>query len=109
MKHRIHIWLLLSIVLAAVVYLGAPADPLEAGPWSRFLVIVHKINLITWAGWVGYWLDRALFPYGRPDRWKPEASMTDYELWSYTTIFNTCMLRRAIVMAACMLAIGMGL
>jgi hypothetical protein len=62
-------------------------------------VSLYKINLVMIAGLLGYWLDRALFPYARPDAWAQSAR---------TDVFAACLLRRALVVAAAMIAVGLG-
>ncbi len=59
-------------------------------------VVLYKLALITTAAWTGYWIDRSLFPYGRPDR-------IDAQLASMAA------LRRAIVIAACVIGVSIGL
>lgn len=102
MLPRMTVWLLVSIALAAVVYLTMPLDP---GPsqWARFLVVVNKINLVTIAGFIAYWLDRTATPYGRPDKLMGE--VTDL---ATAILAAAAMLRRAIIMGSCMLAVGLG-
>lgn len=75
----------------------------------------------------GYWIDRSLFPYARPDvflalkglkseplpRWSVTLTVTRV-CWSYRPneglmrVMGICMLRRAIIVAATMLAVGLG-
>lgn len=104
-------WLILSVTLSVLVLALAP---------QQLPVTLYKINLIFVAGWIGYWLDRALFPYGRPDRFleseeEDELNSDDGGLnfnLSYTPprdlLAAASMLRRALIVAAAMLAVGMG-
>lgn len=103
---RMTLWLVASVILLALQYLTMPADPLDAGSWSRFLVVVNKVNLITLGGWMGYWLDRHGFPYARPDTFLP-FTLTELTLAQAVLVIGY-MIRRAIIMGACMLAVGMG-
>ena len=69
-------------------------------------VIVYKINLILLASVAGYWLDRWAFPYARPDRFlTPDGEVKV----NHKRVFGAALLRRAIIMAGAMLAVGMGL
>ena len=52
-----------------------------------------KLALIATAGWIGYWLDRELYPYARPH----EASAKEQPL---------VMIRRAIIVGSAMVAAG---
>lgn len=73
-----------AAVLVALVFWASPA---------QFPVVLHKLALITLGGFVGYWLDRHLFPDARTSKNCPSP-------W---------MIRRAIIVAACVVAIGIAL
>jgi hypothetical protein len=101
----------LAIVLTLLVYLVAP---------QQLPVTLYKISLIVAAAVIGYWLDRALFPYARPDRYvakpgrhphtgRPIISFADYDVnEGYERVFAFAMLRRAIIVGCAMLAVGLG-
>ena len=57
-RPRLWGWLLMTLVLLAAVWLIAP---------QQLPVSLYKLSLVTLAAVVGYWLDRSLFPYARPD------------------------------------------
>ena len=59
-------------------------------------LVVYKINLITIAAALAYWIDRAAFPYARPDQ------VTE-------ALMPAAMIRRAIIMACRRLAMALGL
>lgn len=61
-------------------------------------VIVYKGGLVTLGGFVGYWLDRHLFPYARPH------TFTAQEHWLE---FAAAMIRRAIIVAAVVLGFAL--
>ncbi|MBK6853254.1 MAG: putative holin [Burkholderiales bacterium] len=88
-------WVLITAVLLAAVWALAP---------QQLAVSVYKLSLVTLAAVVGYWLDRSLFPYGRPDELL-ERTLVQPEL---AAAFAAAMLRRAVVVAAAMLAMGLG-
>lgn len=69
-------------------------------------VIVYKLNLILLASVAGYWLDRWAFPYARPDRFLTADGEVKV---NHKRVFGAALLRRAIIMAGAMLAVGMGL
>ncbi|MFH1493740.1 MAG: putative holin [Pseudomonadota bacterium] len=81
-----------TLALCLIVFVIAP---------QQLAIAAYKLFLITLAGVAGYWIDREIFPYARPD----------------TFISNHCndirlasaMLRRAIIVAAAMIAVGLGL
>lgn len=95
----------LALVLVAVVAAIAP---------QQLGVIVYKVALVVLAGVAGYALDRALFPYARPHKYDVE-----YPVYgpgdesglppSGWVPFLVTQARRAIIVAAAMLATGLGL
>ncbi|MEW9900990.1 putative holin [Chitinivorax sp. PXF-14] len=107
-------WLLVSLVLLLLIAQVAP---------QQLPVALYKLALITLAGVVGYHLDRSLFPYARPDGylatgcwqthlWRHGKSAMDADLPiadGYGLVFAAAMLRRAIVVAACIIGVAMGL
>jgi hypothetical protein len=117
-KHlpRMFGWLIAASVLSLAVLAIAP---------QQIPVSLYKVDLIAIAGVVGYWLDRALFPYARPDRFLPsydgqdelcvdpdtlaELPMFDRDHYLYSDLLAAAaMLRRALIVAAAMIAVGLG-
>lgn len=111
---RLFGWLIATVVLLAVIGLFYP---------QQIPVSLYKLSLITMAGCVGYWLDRSIFPYARPDSFIQDAAgqeacdidlKGDCELSLVAVfkgggfVFALAMLRRAIIVGCAMLAIGLG-
>lgn len=114
---RLFGWLMATVLLLAIIGLLYP---------QQLPVSFYKLSLVSMAGVVGYWLDRSLFPYARPDSFfvveDDEGSLTegaDPNAESMTIpwesgdtalsiLFATSMLRRAIIVGCAMLAIGLG-
>jgi hypothetical protein len=67
-------------------------------------VIAYKLALIHLAAFAAYWIDRWAFPYARPD-----AFMTSRTTFASRSVFAAAQIRRAIIIAAAMLAVGLGL
>ena len=84
---RMSTWVWISIPLLIVVVLLSP---------QKVGLVIYKLNLVTIAAALGYWLDRGAFPYARPDQ-VAEALMP------------AAMIRRAVIMAAVVLAMALGL
>lgn len=82
-------WLLISLLLMGAIYVVAP---------QQLGVSLYKLSLITTAAWVGYWIDRGLFPYARPD----DVTLTE------AVERAAAMLRRAIIVGSAMLAASLG-
>ena len=93
---RMWVWALLAIIFLAGVWIVSPA---------QLPVVLYKLGLVTTAGYGGYWLDRTMFPYARPSAYLPRDRADDRMLLGAILM----MIRRALVVAACMLSVGMGL
>jgi hypothetical protein len=83
-------WIVITILLTIIIYVLAP---------QQLPVSLYKLSLITTAAVVGYWIDRSLFPYARPDN----PSIQPYDM-----IIAAAMLRRAIIVGCAMLAVSLG-
>jgi hypothetical protein len=108
-------WFLIALLLAALVWATAP---------QQLPVSLYKLSLVTLAGVVGYWLDRSMFPYARPDAFLPDMREAGDFLdlppgdsactllvapdESQLRLAGTAMIRRALIVAATMLAMGLG-
>ena len=76
-------------------------------------------TLISLAAFVGYWLDRSLFPYARPDGyllrdWRHGTEEPEFEadypvLAEHVLPFCVAMLRRAIIVGAVVVGVALGL
>lgn len=55
---RLTSWWLIALALSALVFLLAP---------QQIPVSLYKLNLIALAAVAGYWIDRKVFPYARPN------------------------------------------
>lgn len=80
-------WTLISIALLLCLAIIAP---------TKLSVVLYKCGLVTVGGVLGYWIDRALFPYARPDQVNQSAQ-------------PLAGIRRAIVVLACVLGLTLGL
>lgn len=130
---RLTSWWVIATVLSLAVFLIAP---------QQLPVSIYKLNLISLAALAGYWMDRAVFYYARPQVSALRDLNTDYELElteeesargfvktdngreipieciaegfcrpiDPTRVYFMlgCMLRRALIMSAAMIAISMG-
>ena len=81
-------WLAVSLVLTLVIAWLAP---------HQLGVTAYKLSLVSLAAVVGYWIDRSLFPYARPD----ELTHTDRQV-------AAAFLRRALIVGACIIGVGLG-
>ena len=107
---RNFVWILAAIVLLFLIFKVSP---------QQLPVALYKASLIALAAVLGYWLDRALFPYARPDSYlqkdwrlgtvEPEHD-ADYPVCSASwREFCTSQIRRAIVVGCVVLGMAMGL
>lgn len=107
---RSTLWLVLAVLLLVVIAWVAP---------QKLEVTVYKASLIALAAVLGYWLDRALFPYARPDGYlqrdwrygtdEPEGDVDFSVVPAYAHIFAAAMIRRAVVVAAVVAGVAVGL
>lgn len=82
-------------------------------------VAVYKLALVLLAGYLGYWADVWLFPYSRPDgyllnNWQATPGFKNFEpdhaiVPGYETVFAAALIRRAVIVGCCMLAVAQGL
>lgn len=107
-------WLVAALLLSALALAFSP---------QQLPVSLYKLNLIAIAGVVGYWLDRSLFPYARPDSFmatdietieqaeEVEDPPLQFELEHFLQndlLLAASMVRRAVIVSAAMIAVGLG-
>lgn len=86
---RMFDWLLFAILLTVLIAVIAP---------HQLPVTAYKLSLISLAAVAGYWLDRRLFPYARPD-----------DLGLAPGIETAgAQLRRAMIVSACIIGVALG-
>ena len=104
------LWLIAAAVLLGIIAFVSPV---------QLPVVLYKAALIALAAVLGYWLDRAIFPYARPDSYlerdwrhgtdEPEGD-ADYRVTDdYIVPFCVAMLRRAIIVGAVVVGVALGL
>lgn len=107
------------MVLCLVLSLALMVAALVVPPGNVAAVTLYKLHLMSLGGWGGYWLDRALFPYDRPHTYLDAEIVADDipdeviqgvmgERQLDTGAFSLAMLRRAVIVAACLLCVGLG-
>lgn len=72
-------------------------------PGSLVAVTLYKAHLMVLGAWGGYWIDRALFPYSRPHEHLQGAATANTAL-----VYASAQLRRACIVAACLVCVGLG-
>lgn len=118
--HRMTVFLLLSLVALALV-VAHDVCPFIGNVWaampSLLQVAIYKFYLLFAAAHAGYWIDRVLFPYARPDVVAGVmADMLSHETDEVTSefivteplLFSACMLRRTVIVAAAVIAVALG-
>ena len=108
---RNSIFILLATALLALIALVSPV---------QLPVVAYKAALITLAAVLGYWLDRVLFPYARPDSYlfrdwrhgtdEPEGDV-DFPVAKpeYIGAFCVAQIRRAIIVGSVVIGVAAGL
>lgn len=89
-RFRMDGWLYAALILSLVVVVVAP---------QQIGVTLYKLSLQALGGVVGYWLDRSIFYYARPD---------DLMVEPHDSRFCFAMQRRALIVAACILGVSLG-
>lgn len=107
---RLFCWILFSALLFAGLYFTSP---------QQAAVAYYKFALVISAAIAGYWIDRALFPYARPDGYLADfwqkgsdepVGQVDYEVvQGYSIVFALVMMRRAIIVSCTILGVTLGL
>lgn len=107
---RNSLWLAAAVLLIAVI---AAISPIQLP------VVVYKATLVALAAVLGYWLDRSLFPYARPDGylerdWRKgtdePAFFADHPVVKgYELVYAVAMVRRAVIVGVVILGIALGL
>ena len=82
-------WWLISLVLLGVVWLVAP---------QQLPVVVNKLSLISIAAVVGFHIDAGVFPYARVGDLKDR----------HPHLYAAAQLRRAVIIAAAMIGVSLG-
>lgn len=105
---RLFLLIVLNVLLIVLVLAIAP----QQAP-----VTLYKLSLVTLAGLVGYWLDRAIFPYARPDAFVKYKQVAFNQIYPFSEtivhkdlelVFAAALIRRAIIVGCAMLAMGLG-
>lgn len=108
-KFRMIGWFVASLVALGIVCFLAP---------QQVGVAVYKLGLNFGSGYMGYWLDRSLFPYARPDSYLvmpysgqfwTEDDANHPVVDGYRWVFAAAMLRRAFIVGAAMIGTAVAL
>lgn len=89
-RFRMDAWAYVALALCLVVVAIAP---------QQIGVTAYKLSLLALGGVLGYWLDRSIFYYARPD---------DLMVEPHDSRFCFAMQRRALIVAACILGVSLG-
>lgn len=107
---RNSLWLAAAVVLMTFIAVISPV---------QLPVVLYKAALVSLAVVMGYWLDRALFPYARPDGflerdWRLGTDeplfAVDYRVVKgYEMVYALAMIRRAVLVGVVIVGIALGL
>ena len=87
-------WLLGALVATIIIAWQAP---------HQITVLVWSLCKLSWGAYLGYWIDRSVFHYARP------GSINVNNANEKTArLIAWCMVRRAVIMAAAIMALGLG-
>jgi hypothetical protein len=91
-KLRIGPWLILALITSIAVGFLYP---------HQLGVLLWSLTKLCWGAYLGYWIDRSIFPYARPGNYSCRNA-------DGLSAIGLLMLRRAIIIAAAVLALGLG-
>lgn len=97
-RFRMIDWLAFAAALSVAIAVIAP---------QQLPVTAYKLSLVSLAAVAGYWLDRSLFPYARPDQfrnWRGQFLVDSPE----AIVFIVAQIRRALIIAACVVGVSLG-
>ncbi|MCK9468184.1 MAG: putative holin [Porticoccaceae bacterium] len=103
-KLRAWPWLALAIVITVVVFVIAP---------HQLGVLAWSLSKLAFGAYLGYWIDRSIFHYARPGdvlsdmyalRMGEQYDASQDMHWHV----DLAALRRALIIAAAILALGLG-
>jgi hypothetical protein len=107
---RLFAWVPLSIFLMTGLYVVSP---------QQAEVVYYKFSLVILGAFLGYLIDKVLFPYARPDGylhdfWQHGAKEIKGEVDhaivdGYKHVFGFVMIRRAIIVTAVILSVALGM
>jgi hypothetical protein len=103
-------WFAIALLLLATIALTSPA---------QIPVVIYKLALVALSASIGYWIDRALFPYSRPDGYlqrdwrygtdEPEGDVDFPVVGPYHRVFAAAQIRRAIIVGTVVLGVALGM
>lgn len=91
---RLWPWLIGALIATAVIGILAP---------HQIGILLWSLSKLCFGAYLGYWIDRNIFNYARPGK----AQFRDGNLEAQR-IVGMWMLRRALIIAAALLALGLG-
>lgn len=109
LTHRMTFLFWLGVVMLAAALFAVQAFDLP----PLFQVALYKGFLLFAGAHAGYWIDRGLFPYARPDKvsgalYSLDAVLTAQEQAALSSLFALCMLRRALIVFGAMVCVAFG-
>ncbi len=93
-KLRVGPWLVAALIMAAIVGLLYP---------HQLGVLLWSLTKLSLGAYLGYWIDRSIFPYARPGDYTVRDGSADA-----MAARALLMRRRAIIIAAALIALGLG-
>ncbi len=106
LKIRLWQWLAIATGLTVIIALIAP---------QQIAILLLKATNVTAAIFIGYWADRIIFDYARPNELLKEAKRDGTSAAKQAQIecayhaYALAMLRRAIIVSAVVIAFALGL
>lgn len=96
---RLFGWTIITVLLLLLLGILRP---------EQLQVVLYKLSLVTLGAVLGYWIDRAMFPYARPHT-QISCNANIHSDPMMRTLPALLMLRRAVVVFACIIGLTLGL
>lgn len=106
-KLRLGPWLVAALIMAAIVGVLYP---------HQLGVLLWSLTKLSFGAYLGYWIDRSLFPYARPHELFSKAAHVSGTIREESALSasrlrreaSLATLRRAVIIAAALIALGLG-
>lgn len=92
-----------ALIALALMLLLSYEHPQQMG------VVLYKCALVTLAAVLGYWVDRSMFPYARPHKQIRECEKECIGHSRIQLVPTLLMMRRAVIVLACILGLTLGM
>ena len=88
-----------SLLVACALVFAFACGLLGEGSSAKFTLLLFGVSKLAVGAFVGYWIDRALFPYARPHEYFDDGAGSES-----ANLFAFACIRRVLIVCACIIA-----